>query len=74
MKKLNIETILLIVFLVIVFTIPFINQKKKLPNGTLMSMNRFTKQISVKLPNDEFTHFQKDNPFYEEISSTFNRY
>jgi len=71
----KIETLLLILFLIIIFTIPFIiNQKKELPDGTLMSRNRFNGQISVKLPNDEFTHFQKDNPFYKEISDLFNNY
>lgn len=74
-KKINIETILLIIFLIIIFTIPFvINQKKELPDGTLMSRNRFNGQISIKLPNNKFTHFQKDNPFYKEISDIFNNY
>ena len=46
----KIETLLLILFLIFIFTVPFIiNQKKELPNGTLMSMNRFNKQITVKL-------------------------
>lgn len=53
-KKINIETILLIIFLIIIFTIPFIiNQKKELPDGTLMSMNKFTKEILVKPPNSD---------------------
>jgi len=74
-KKINIETILFILFLIIIFTVPFfINQNKELPDGTLMSMNRFTKEISVKFPNNEFTHFQKDNPFYKEMLDLFNDY
>ena len=69
----KIEILLLILFLIIVFTVPFIiNQKKELPNGTLMSRNRFNGQISVKFPNDEFIHFQKGNPFYEEMLDLFN--
>lgn len=74
-KRINIETLLLILFLIIIFTVPFIiNQKKELPDGTLMSMNRFNGQISIKLPNDKFTHFQKDNPFYKETLDFFNNY
>lgn len=75
MKIKNIEFLLLILFLIIIFITPFIiNQKKELPNGTLMSRNRFNGQISIKLPNDEFTHFQKDNPFYKEILDLFDNY
>jgi len=74
-KKVSHTLILgLIIFLVCYIFIFFMNEKVTLPNGTLMSKNRFNGQISIKLPNDEFTHFQKDNPFYEEISSTFNSY
>jgi len=48
-KKLNIETLLLILFLIIIFASPFIiNQKKELPNGTLTSRNRLTGQVFVK--------------------------
>ena len=50
------------------------NQKKELPDGTLMSMNRFTREICIKTPNNEFTCFQKNNPFYKEILSVFNNY
>lgn len=54
-KKINIEFLLLILFLIIIFTAPFIiNQKKELPDGTLMSMNRFNKQITVKPPDSNF--------------------
>ncbi|MBA7546162.1 hypothetical protein ES705_38545 [subsurface metagenome] len=74
-KKINIETILLILFLIIIFTVPFIiNQKKELPDGTLMSRNRFNGQISIGLINNEFTHFQKDNPLYKEMLDMFNNH
>lgn len=74
-KKINIETILLILFLIIIFTIPFIiNQKKELPDGTLLSRNRLTGEIYIKIPNNESTHFQKDNPFYTEMLDLFNNY
>lgn len=59
-KKINIEIILLILFLIIIFTIPFIiNQKKELPDGTSISMNRFTKEISVKLDSDNYYFVDK---------------
>ena len=50
------------------------NQKKELPDGILMSRNRFNGQISLKMPNNEFTHFQKDNPFYKEMLDLFNNH
>lgn len=59
-KKINIEIILLTIFLIIIFTLPFIiNQKKELPDGTLMSMNRFTKEINVKLDSDNYYSVDK---------------
>ena len=59
-KKIHIEIILLIIFLIIIFTAPFIiNQKKELPNGTLMSMNKFTKEISVKLDSNNYYFVDK---------------
>jgi len=74
-KKISIETILLILFLIIIFTSPFIiNQKKELPDGTLISRNRLTGEICIKMANNKSTCFQKDNPFYKEISDLFNNY
>jgi len=73
----RISPIILFVLVILLFLIfiPIINnQKKELPDGTLMSRNRFNGQISVKFPNNEFTHFQKDNPFYKEMLDLFNNY
>ena len=48
-KKLNIETLIIIIVLILVITSPFyINEKTELPNGTLMSRNRLTGQVLVK--------------------------
>jgi len=73
----RISPIILFVLVILLFLIfiPIINnQKKELPDGTLMSRNRFNGQISIKLPNNEFTHFQTNNPFYKEILDVFNNY
>ena len=69
--------VILIVSLIIVigYFFPVImNEKTKLPNGTLMSRNRFTGQISIKLPNDEINHFSTDSPFYEEMLVFFRNH
>ena len=48
-KKLNIETLIIIIVLILVITSPFyINKKVELPNGTLMLRNRLTGQVLVK--------------------------
>ena len=66
--------ITLLIFLFIYF-LPIISyQKKELPNGTLISMHRFTGEICIKMPNNEFSCFQKDNPFYEEMLAVFNNH
>ena len=69
---------IILFILVILFFLVFIpiitNQKKELPDGTLMSRNKFNGQISVKFPNNEFAHFRKDNPFYKEMLDLFNNY
>ena len=63
--------IILFIFFIFIF---LINEKVELPDGTLMSKNRFNGQISIKLPNNEFNHFQKDNPFYKEMLDLFNNH
>jgi hypothetical protein len=65
---------LLIIFLFIYFVPILSYQKKELPNGILISMHRFTGEICVKMPNNEFTCFQKDNPFYKEMLFLFNNH
>ena len=44
----------LVILLVSLIFISINNQKKELPDGTLMSMNRFTKEISVKLDSNNY--------------------
>lgn len=64
---------LAILFIFLIF-ISIINQNKELPDGTLISKNRLTGQIGVKRPNNEFTFFQRNSPFYKEILDVFNNY
>ena len=73
-KKLNIETLIIIIVLILVLASPFLNQKKELPNGTLMMRNILNGQIGIKLPNNEFTCFSKDNPFYKEMLIFFRNH
>jgi len=59
-KKINIEIILLILFLIIIFTAPlYMYKKTELPDGTSMSMNKFTKEISVKLDSNNYYFVDK---------------
>jgi len=74
-KKLRSFLLTLLIIFLFVYFVPILScQKKELSNGTLMSRNRFNGQISIKLPNDEFTHFQKDNPFYKEMLIFFRNH
>ena len=73
-KKLNINTLIIIIILILVLASPFLNQKKELPNGTLMMKNILNGQISIKLPNNEITHFSTDSPFYKEMLVFFRNH
>ncbi len=59
-KKVSPIILFILVILFFLIIIPIINnQKKELPDGTLMSMNRFTKEISVKLDSNNYYFVDK---------------